>query len=293
MEAVGEIRRQGRRCRSYVPAEPGIREQEQGGYKAHMDGGGTIVPPWELSKTNHPLIKERVKAAALGIFNQIVTGRYSYGTRLASERELSLEFKLSRAGVRKVIEFLETYQIVKRQPNSGTFIVYTPQKGSQARVPTADGGAQILDISAVAETASPFEMNILCSIIEPEMVRLAALYMSVRDLADLRNILDEIEKIVVDARQFAHLEKKFLMKIAEGTHNKLLGTVYRIITEVRRQPHWCATRIQLLSPERIAESQARLKSLYTALENHDAESAAAFMKLVIAGAQDDLLNNRL
>jgi DNA-binding FadR family transcriptional regulator len=125
------------------------------------------------------------------------------------------------------------------------------------------------------------------------MVRLAALYMSVRDLADLRSILDEIEKIVVDAKQFAHLEKKFLMKIAEGTHNRLLGTVYRIITEVRQQPHWCATRIQSLPPERIAESQNRLKSLYTALENHDAESAAAFMKLVIAGAQDDLLNSRL
>jgi len=261
-----------------------------------MDRGdvGMIVPPWEMSTANHPLIKERVKAAALGIFNQIATGQYSYGTRLASERELALEFRLSRAGVRKVIGFLETYEVVKRHPNSGTFVVYAPQQSAQGRAPTAvDGGAQILDISAVAETASPFEMNILCSIIEPEMVRLAALYMSVRDLADLRSILDEIEKIVVDAKQFAHLEKKFLMKIAEGTHNRLLGTVYRIITEVRQQPHWCATRIQSLPPERIAESQNRLKSLYTALENHDAESAAAFMKLVIAGAQDDLLNSRL
>ncbi len=260
-----------------------------------VDRGDTdaIVPPWDLSTANHPLIKERVKAAALGIFNQIATGQYSYGTRLASERELALEFRLSRAGVRKVIGFLETYEVVKRHPNSGTFVVYVPQHGAQARAPAPDGGAQILDISAVAETASPFEMNILCSIIEPEMVRLAALYMSVRDLADLRSILDDIEKIVVDARQFAHLEKKFLMKIAEGTHNRLLGTVYRIITEVRHQPHWCATRIQSLPPERIAENQNRLKSLYTALENHDAESAAAFMKLVIAGAQDDLLNSRL
>lgn len=261
--------------------------------RMNRPGYDTIVPPWEQSNTKHPLIKERVKAAALAIFNQIATGKYSYGTRLASERDLALEFRLSRAGVRKAIAFLETYEVVKRQPNSGTFIVYTPRQGVQAAAAMADSDAQILDITAVAETASPFEMNILCSIIEPEMVRLAALYMSVRDLADLRSILDEIDKIVVDASQFAHLEKRFLMKIAEGTHNKLLGTIYRIITEVRRQPHWCATRIQLLSPERIAEGRNRLKSLYTALENHDAEGAAAFMKLVIAGAQDDLLNHRL
>jgi len=252
-----------------------------------------IVPPWEQRRTNHPLIKERVKAAALAIFNQIATGKYSYGTRLASERDLALEFGLSRSSVRKAIAFLESYEVVKREPNSGTFVVYTPRQDAQASPPMADGGVQLLDITAVAETASPFEMTIICSMIEPEMVRLAALYMSVRDLADLRSILEEIEKIVVNAEQFAHLEKKFLMKIAEGTHNKLLGTVYKILTEVRRQPHWCATRTQLLSPERIAETKNRLKSLYTALENHDAEGAAAFMKLVIAGAQDDLLNHRL
>ena len=41
-----------------------------------------------------------------------------------------------------------------------------------------------------------------------------------------------------------------------------------------------------------ASAQNRLKSLYTALENHDIESAVEFMKLVIAGAQDDLLNAR-
>lgn len=258
-----------------------------------MDISLTPLPPWELSRTNHPLIKERVKGVANEIFEQIISGRYSYGTRLASERDLAEEFGLSRAAVRQVIEFLETYDVVKRRPNSGTFVVYSARDNTPALEDEPDDTpTNVLNVSAIAETASPFEMNILCSIIEPEMVRLAALYMSVRDLADLRSVLDEIEKIVVDAEQFAHLEKKFLMKIAEGTHNRLLITIYRIITEVRRQPHWCATRVQSLSPERISESQNRLKSLYSALENRDTESAVAFMKLVIAGAQDDLLNTR-
>ena len=250
------------------------------------------LPPLELSRDNHPLIKERVKAAADTLFHQIASGHYSYGTRLASERDLAKEFSLSRAAIRQVIDFLEIYAVVKRQPNSGTFVNYVPPKNGFSVGGTKAGEGHLMDIGAIAETASPLEMNILCSIIEPEMVRIAALYMSVRDLANLRSVFDEIEKIVTDAELFAHLEKKFLMTIAEGTHNRLLITVYRIVTEVRRQPHWCATRVKSLTPERISDTQNRLKSLYTALENHDIESAVEFMKLVIAGAQDDLLNAR-
>ena len=249
-------------------------------------------PPWTLDRTNHPAIKERVKAVAQTIFGQIVGGQYSFGTRLASERDLAREFRLSRAAVRQVIGFLENYDVVKRRPNSGTFVTYSPQDAPQGGAGVDSHVEHLLNISSIAETASPFEMNILCSILEPEMVRISALYMSVRDLEKLRKVLDEIQKIVTDAKLFAHLEKEFLMTIAEGTHNRLLTTVYSIVTEVRRQPHWCATRIKSLTPERIRETQNRLKSLYFALENRDIESAVEFMKLIIGGAQDEMLTSR-
>lgn len=251
------------------------------------------IPPWERSKVGHPPVKGRVKDVAKAIFDQIISGRYSYGTRLASERDLGDEFGISRATARQVIAFLESFDLVQRRPNSGAFVVYAPQHvGHAVDIRTEEPGSHVLNVSAIAETASPFEMNVICSIIEPEMVRLAALYMSVRDLAELRAILVDIEKIVVDATQFAHLEKKFLMRIAEGTHNRLLTTIYGIVTEVRRQPHWCSTRVQSMSPEKISESQDKLKSLFGALESRDIESAVAFMKLIIAEAQDDLLNSR-
>ncbi len=256
------------------------------------DQAREISPPWETDKSNIPPVRERVKAVARTVFSQIVGGKYTFGTRLASERDLAEEFRLSRAAVRQVIGFLESYSIVKRRANSGTFIAYSTERLHQGTVVEKANVEHLLNISAIAETASPFEMNILCSILEPEMVRISALYMSVRDLAKLRKVLDEIQKIVTDAELFAHLEKEFLMAIAEGTHNRLLITVYSIVTEVRRQPHWCATRIKSLTPERIRESQNRLKSLYAALENRDIESAVEFMKLVIGGAQDDLLSAR-
>jgi DNA-binding GntR family transcriptional regulator len=132
-------------------------------------------------------------------------------------------------------------------------------------------------------------MGVVCSLLEPEIVRLGALYMSVRDLNELRKILEDIETIVADAAKFAHLEKQFLMKIAEGTHNRLLITMYRIVGEVRCQPHWLATRIQSLSPQRISDSRQRLISLFEALESRDIEGAMEFMNLIIASNQQDLL----
>lgn len=250
-----------------------------------IDDTPHLTAPWEMEGADPPFAKEKVKAAAHQIFERIVHGEYSFGSRLNAERNLAEELGLTRTAVRQTLEFLETYGVVVRRPNGGTYVVY------KASPPQPPGRSPIeaIDIKSIVESASPFEMSVVCSLLEPEMVRLATLYMSVRDLNDLRGLLSEIETIVADAVKFALLEKQFLMKIAEGTHNRLLITMYRIVGEVRCQPHWLATRVQSLSPQRIGESQKRLRSLYEALESRDIESAAEFMKLIITSNQEDLM----
>lgn len=251
-----------------------------------MSEGTQHVAPWEVEGAAPPFAKEKVKAAAHQIFERIVSGDYSFGSRLSAERNLAEQFGITRTALRQAVEFLETYGVVVRRPNGGTYVVY---KAAPPPAGTAAKPIEFLDLQSIVETASPFEMSIVCSLLEPEMVRLATLYMSVRDLNDLRTLLAEIEAIVADAMKFALLEKKFLMAIAEGTHNRLLVTMYRIVGEVRCQPHWLATRVQSLSPQRISESQKRLRSLFEALESRDIESAAEFMKLIIANNQEDLM----
>ncbi|AGK56276.1 GntR family transcriptional regulator [Hyphomicrobium denitrificans 1NES1] len=247
-----------------------------------------VIPPWEQEGVDPPFAKEKVKLAARRIFDRIVTGEYSFGSRLAAERNFADEFGMTRSTVRQALEFLEAYGVVVRRANSGTYVVYkaAPAHSAPAQPPPS---LDYLDIKAIVESASPFEMGVVCSLLEPEIVRLGALYMSVRDLNELRILLEDIETVVADAAKFAHLEKQFLMKIAEGTHNRLLITMYRIVGEVRCQPHWLATRIQSLSPQRISDSRQRLRSLFEALENRDIEGAMEFMNLIIASNQQDLL----
>jgi DNA-binding FadR family transcriptional regulator len=175
---------------------------------------------------------------------------------------------------------------VARRAGSGTFITYhKPEQDSTSEVEIPG----YLNIRAVVETASPFEMNVAVHILEPEMVRLATIYMSTRDLQKLSTITSKLEAIVTEAEEFAALENEFMLTIAEGTHNFLILAMYRILHEVRMQPQWSAAKKQGLTPARIRDSQRRLRSLCDALERRKVESAVEFIRLHVAATQDDMI----
>lgn len=243
------------------------------------------TPPWERDLSSQPMVKQSVKSIATDIFDRIVSGEYPFGTRIPPERDLAETFGESRATIRQVLDFLESYGIVARRAGSGTFAAY---RSDHAKV-AARNATGFLNILAIAETISPFEMNIAESILEPEIVRLASIYMSVRDLTKLRQQLEKLETIITDAAEFADLEKQFMMTICEGTHNSLIVAMYRILHEVRRQPQWCANKMRTLTPVRIRDAQRALRSLYTALERRDVDTAVECMRLYISSTHEDMI----
>jgi DNA-binding FadR family transcriptional regulator len=253
----------------------------------------TDVPPWVQDVSRHPLVTPQAKEIATQIFSRIASGAYPFGTRIPAERELAAEFGETRATVRQALEFLAIYDIVARRAGSGTFVSY--RKPAAVSVPQQAGGGPgagvigSININQLAETASPFAMNIAESILEPEMVRLATIYMSTRDLADLARQLALIETIVTESDRFAALEEEFMMQIAHGTHNSLIVAMYGILHEVRRQPQWAASRRQMLTPSKIRSIQLLLRSLYDALERRDVETAVELIKLHVASTHEDMI----
>ena len=141
--------------------------------------------PWLTDVTRHPFVPLQVKEIATKIFDRIALSQYPYGTRIPAERDLAEEFKQSRATIRHALDFLAAYDVVVRKPGSGTFVSYNAPEPAEAVVASTVTSAGYPTISQLAETASPFAMNIAGSIIEPEMVRLATIYMSSRDIAEL------------------------------------------------------------------------------------------------------------
>lgn len=245
------------------------------------------TPPWVHDPSRHPLITPQAKDIATRIFARIVAGAYPFGTRIPAERDLAAEFQDTRATIRQALEFLAIYEVVARRAGSGTFVSY--RKPPAPAVPEGGGTTGELTILQLAETASPFAMNVAESILEPEMIRLATIYMSTRDLAELGAQLAKVERIVTESDIFATLEDDFMMMVARGTHNTLIAAMYAILHEVRRQPQWAASRKQMLTPSKIRSSQMLLRSLYEAISCRDVETAVELIKLHVASTHEDMI----
>lgn len=245
------------------------------------------APPWIDDVTRHPLVTPRVKEIATRLFARFASGEYPFGTRIPAERDLADAFGDSRATIRQALDFLATYGIVARRPGSGTFASYQRKRSSH------DGRnehvSSHVDVDQLAETASPFAMNIASSILAPEMTRLATIYMSTRDVADLQNQLTRLEAIVTESDTFAMLEEEFMMAIARGTHNSLIVAMYAIVHEVRRHPQWAASRRQALTPAKIKSIQLMFRSLYDAIERRNVETAVEIIKIYVANAHEDMI----
>ncbi|WP_045835726.1 FadR/GntR family transcriptional regulator [Hyphomicrobium sp. 99] len=244
-------------------------------------------PPWIDDVARHPLVTPRVKEIATSLFARFASGEYQFGTRIPAERDLADAFGDSRATIRQALEFLSTYGIVARRPGSGTFVSY--QKKRSPRESRNGRASAFLDVDQLAETASPFAMNIASSILAPEITRLATIYMSTRDIADLQGQLTRLEAIVTEADEFATLEQEFLMSIARGTHNSLIVAMYAIVHEVRGHPQWAAARQQVLTPAKIKSIQLMFRSLYDAIERRNVETAVEIIKLYVANAHEDMI----
>jgi DNA-binding FadR family transcriptional regulator len=246
------------------------------------------APPWTNDLSRHPLITAQAKEIATRVFQRIASGVYPFGTRIPAERDLAAEFQDTRATIRQALEFLATYGVVARRAGSGTFVSYR----KSAAQPLQENGSAVaspLPIHQLAETASPFAMSIAESILEPEMVRLATIYMSTRDLSELGAQLAKLETIVTESDEFASLEDDFMMMIAHGTHNSLIAAMYAILHEVRRQPQWAASRRQMLTPSKIRSIQMLLRSLYDAITRRDVETAVELIKLHVASTHEDMI----
>lgn len=249
----------------------------------------SLIPPWEQGDLANRPVTGAVKSLAAELFTRVRDDRYSFGTRLPSERQLADEFDVSRNAVRQALDLLEDYDIVSRRAGSGTFVSFRPA-ADEARDTGAAPVDGFLGLDEIADVTGPLDLNVVRTIIEPEIVRLAVINMSARDVARLRDIVKRLELITTNAAEFAHWDELFHLELAKGTHNPLLIATYTLINHVRRQAHWAATKEKTLSPARIRDYQKMHRSIFQAIEARDMENAVEFVKLHMADIQEDLVS---
>ena len=249
-----------------------------------------VTPPWDHGALSGRPITRTVKALATALFERICDDSYSYGTRLPSERQLAADFNVSRNTARQALGLLEEHQIVERRAGSGSFVAYRHAKPARATESQLDGEV-LPGFEEIAEITSPLELNVVRTILEPEIVRLAVINMSARDIAKLREIVVNMDRVTTNAGEFAHLDQTFHMQLARGTRNPLLSAIYLLINQVRNDAHWSTTRDKTYSPKRIREYKQQHRSILEAIQARDIETAVELVKLHMTELQRDLMRD--
>ena len=246
------------------------------------------------------------KSLALKLRAQILVGEFEEGQRLPAERILAEEFEVSRTTLRHALEILEDHGLIARRPGSGTFVSHrTPLRVNddhnhkeQPSPPQNNVAADEhltdslpINIADITVMTSPLELIVVRSILEPEIVRLAVINMSSKDIAKLGAIVERMDAITTDASAFSRCDEDFYMCLAEGTRNPLVTALYTMVTIVRRGSSLIETRQKSLSPNRIREYKRKHHSLYQAIRSRDIESAVEFIKLQMTEIQRDLMRD--
>lgn len=213
------------------------------------------------------------------LFARIKSEEYPTDTRLPSERTLAADLGVARNTVREALDVLEARNVIRRRPGSGSFVTYR----SSMPVNTPE--------NSVADETSPLDHLVVRGILEPEMVRLAVVNMTPRQINDLSETLSKIEGIQTDVDEFIELEEQLYMQIAEGTGNPLLASCYQLTIETYRQSFRTKLRRRNLTPKRIQDYQKRYNTLFNAIGSRDVASAVEFIKLHLIEEQKLLLQD--
>ncbi|SFJ70883.1 FadR/GntR family transcriptional regulator [Celeribacter neptunius] len=217
-----------------------------------------------------------VKYVIETLSTRIVTQEYATEERLPSERQLAQELGVARNTVREALDQLETRGMIRRRAGAGSFVTYNP-----------DGNGAAL--SPVASETGPLQLQVMRGILEPEMVRLAIVNMSPRQIEALSTVLSRMEGVQADASAFMRLEEEFHRLIAEGTGNPLLVACYNLVLDARRQAFRSAMYRRHMTPARIEIYQRGYNGLFNAIAARDIEEASEFMKLALIEDQRLLL----
>ncbi|MBU6267636.1 MAG: FCD domain-containing protein [Sphingomonadales bacterium] len=206
------------------------------------------------------------------LVTELTEGKYPVGSRLPAERELAVQYDVSRPTVREAIIALEVLGFVEVRIGSGAYVQRLPGKG---------------DIPGFNLTA--FELTEARLLFEGEAAALAATEATAEDLAEIARLVEEIARENQDPAGTDHADRAFHLAIARATRN---GAIHDAIENL-----W---NLRANSPESaLLHAKARSANIKPVVEEHtvvlralearDPAAARAAMRTHLSAVLDSLL----
>lgn len=157
-----------------------------------------------------------VDAVADRLRNEILAGRIAAGSRLPSERELSLALGVNRLTLRAALARLEAMGLVNTRHGSGTEVASWRERAGLETLPMVLSSLSPGEPAWIELLTSLFEIR---RVLSAEAVALAALRRTEDDLATMERIAAEQTSRLGDALAYARGDVAFQRALAHAARN--------------------------------------------------------------------------
>jgi GntR family transcriptional repressor for pyruvate dehydrogenase complex len=208
------------------------------------------------------------------IQDSITSGELKEGDQLPAERELALQFGVSRTAVREAVKTLREKGLVEAYPGRGTFITNDTARSIQQTLDRMIRGGPAEGTVHLAEVRE---------ILEPEIAALAAQRVDEEMLSAMREAISVMEAARQDAEAFIEGDLDFHLALAEAAANPLILALIDSIVGLLREQR---TRIYFIEggPER---GQYHHKRILDAIEHRDSAGAREAMRAHLRQVRED------
>ncbi|MGF6244805.1 MULTISPECIES: FadR/GntR family transcriptional regulator [Paraburkholderia] len=205
---------------------------------------------------------EDFEAVAAALSQRIADGAFLPEGRLPTERELAVEYRIPRSGVRKALANIEREGMIVRSVGRGTFVA-----GS---LPPSFEQEDLADIS-------PADLNLARLLLEPGVAEHAALHATAADLASIEKCMLECEN-AKDVKSVDFWDANLHMAIAKATHNSFIAFTFKALHQVRQSPSWSQVKYFAVTPERFEVTVAAHRAIVSSILRRDAAAARRAME---------------
>jgi DNA-binding FadR family transcriptional regulator len=204
----------------------------------------------------------------------ILLGQMVPGDKLPSENSIVQEHGVSRTVVREAISKLQASGLVETRHGIGTFVLErAPEQGLRLNVDTALGVRSILELRMGLET---------------QAAALAAVRRTDRQLAQMREALDDYQSLLANNDSCVEADKRFHLLIAEATGNACFTEIMQHLGSAM------IPRTRVNAAERGSADLSKLghlanlehEAILNAIKRQDPDAARAAMWLHLTNSRD-------
>jgi DNA-binding FadR family transcriptional regulator len=210
------------------------------------------------------------------------------GSRLPTERQLSVDLGVTRTSVRNALALLEAQGRISREVGRGTFLREDSRANpSLGRLDGGGGAGSGLRTRPATADFAPADVMTIRRLLEPPAMVLVVAWATASDLEEIDRSL-ALGDQAATFEEFEACDLALHRCIMAASHSPLLVSLYAAIEAARHGQVWGDLKRRRSSPERRTQYQADHRAVVEALQSRDSGGAVEAMRLHLARVQEHL-----